>query len=151
MGLRYYKRIGGNKGFGWNVSGSGISPSYRTKYGAIGTKGFTIRTGIPGLYIRNNWSKKGGTFGVVLFLFMITYYVFYYSIVITYNLIVFLWWILIYIVSFIIGIFDSKKENISYKDNNEEEIKSTDSDIEKWKFENPYKSINEYYKYKKKS
>ncbi len=34
-------------GLGLNLSKSGISPSYRTKFGSVGPKQFTIRTGIP--------------------------------------------------------------------------------------------------------
>ncbi len=52
MGIRYQKRIKLGKGVGLNVSKSGVSPSLRTKYGSIGPKGFSIRTGIPGLSYR---------------------------------------------------------------------------------------------------
>ena len=58
MGLRYQKRVNFGKGAGLNISKSGIGSSYRTKYGTIGTKGFSVRTGIPGLTFRGGWSNK---------------------------------------------------------------------------------------------
>lgn len=62
MGLRFYKRINLGKGFGLNISKSGIKPSYRSKRGSISSRGFTLRTGIPGLNYRKNFSQssKGG-------------------------------------------------------------------------------------------
>ncbi|MFD2568574.1 DUF4236 domain-containing protein [Pseudotenacibaculum haliotis] len=60
MAFRYYKRIKLGKGFGLNVSKSGIRPSYRSKRGSISSRGFTLRTGIPGLNYRKNFSKSSG-------------------------------------------------------------------------------------------
>lgn len=57
MGFRYQKRVKLGKSIGLNISKSVISPSLRTKYGSIGPKGFSIRTGIPGLSYRGG--KKG--------------------------------------------------------------------------------------------
>lgn len=57
MGFRYYKRINMGKGFGSNVSKSGIRPSYRSKSGSVNSKGFSVRTGIPGLTYRKSFSK----------------------------------------------------------------------------------------------
>ena len=70
MGFRYQKRIKLGKGFGLNISKSGISSSYRTKKGTIGSKGYSIRTGIPGLTFRKTFSKssKSGCLGFVLIL-----------------------------------------------------------------------------------
>jgi len=64
MGLRFYKRIGGAAGF--NISKSGVSASIRTSMGSIGTRGYSIRTGIPGLYFRGSWrtgsrARRGST------------------------------------------------------------------------------------------
>jgi len=61
MGIRYQKRVNLGKGVGLNVSKSGVSASVRTKYGSIGPKGFSIRTGIPGLTYRGgkNSSASG--------------------------------------------------------------------------------------------
>ena len=49
MGFRFRKRINLFKGFGLNLSKSGISASFRNKFGSIGKRGFSLRTGIPGL------------------------------------------------------------------------------------------------------
>ena len=59
MGFRYQKRINLGKGLGVNLSKSGISPSLRTKKGSISSKGFSVRTGIPGLSYRKSFSKAG--------------------------------------------------------------------------------------------
>jgi hypothetical protein len=67
MGLRYQKRINLGNGFGLNVSKSGISSSFKTKYGTIGTKGFSIRTGIPGLTIRKYYKGTNKKNSNVLF------------------------------------------------------------------------------------
>jgi len=61
MGIRYQKRVNLGKGVGLNISKSGLSPSIRTKYGSISPKGFSVRTGIPGLTYRskNNSNAAG--------------------------------------------------------------------------------------------
>jgi hypothetical protein len=59
MSLRYQKRVNLGKGVGLNVSKSGVSASVRGKSGAIGTRGFSIKTGIPGLTFRSSWGKGG--------------------------------------------------------------------------------------------
>jgi hypothetical protein len=58
MGFRYQKRINLGKGIGLNISKSGISPSIRTKAGSISSKGYSIRTGIPGASYRKTFSKS---------------------------------------------------------------------------------------------
>lgn len=70
MELRYQKRIKLGKGLGLNISKSGISSSFRTKKGTIGTKGFSVRTGISGLTYRKTFSKssKSGCLSFVLIL-----------------------------------------------------------------------------------
>jgi len=66
MGLRYHRRIGGRQGFGLNLSGSGVSGSVRTKYGSFGSRGFSLRTGIPGLSFRSGWGGKNmGVFALI--------------------------------------------------------------------------------------
>ena len=52
MGLSFFKRVPIKKGLGLNVSGTGLSGSYRSKLGSIGTKGFSLRSGIPGINFR---------------------------------------------------------------------------------------------------
>ena len=72
MGLRYQKRINLGNGYGLNLGKSGISTSYRTKYGSVGSRGFSIRTGIPGLSFRSSFgkSKKGNGAIVVLMILL---------------------------------------------------------------------------------
>ena len=96
MGLRYQKRIGGNNGFGLNLSGSGISSSYRTKYGAVGSKGFSIRSGIPGLSFRSGYGrgKDKGMTAIIILGVIVAGFALYYSAVILYNFGLFLWWAL---------------------------------------------------------
>ncbi len=85
MGLKYQKRINLGKGLGLNVSQSRISTSYRTKYGSIGSKSFSIKTGIPGLSYRANWGKGGNGF-VILFIYILVAG----ALIVAYNLIRFL-------------------------------------------------------------
>ena len=59
MGFRFQRRIRLGRGFGLNISKKGITPSHRNRRGSISTKGFSIRTGIPGLQFRKNFSKSG--------------------------------------------------------------------------------------------
>ena len=79
MGFRFYKRIGGKAGL--NLSKSGISASLRTGAGSIGTSGYSLRTGISGLFFRGVWGKgkrrqskginTGGCFGVLFSIFIL--------------------------------------------------------------------------------
>ncbi|WP_394970387.1 DUF4236 domain-containing protein [uncultured Croceitalea sp.] len=57
MAFRFQKRIKLGKGLGINVSKSGITPSYRNRKGSLSTKGYSVRTGIPGLTYRKTFSK----------------------------------------------------------------------------------------------
>ena len=59
MGLQYRRRVKLGKGLGLNISNRGISASYQSKYGSVGSRGFSFRTGIPGLSLRSNWGKGG--------------------------------------------------------------------------------------------
>lgn len=70
MGFRYQKRIKISKGAGVNISKSGVSASFRTKYGSIGPKGFSIKTGIPGLTYKVGKNKN--TAGLLLAITIIT-------------------------------------------------------------------------------
>ena len=67
MGFKFNKRIKLGKGLGLNISKSGISSSLRTKRGIISSKGYSIRTGIPGLTYRKTF-KKSKNSGCVVFL-----------------------------------------------------------------------------------
>jgi hypothetical protein len=71
MGFRLQRRVSLAKGTFMNVSGSGLSFTRRTKWGSYGTRGFSIRTGIPGLYYRQRYSKKGDMSGIIVLLVML--------------------------------------------------------------------------------
>ena len=58
MSFRFQKRIKLGKGLGVNISKSGITTSYRTKKGSISSKGYSVRTGMPGLTYRKTFSKS---------------------------------------------------------------------------------------------
>ena len=60
MGLQFRKRIKLSKGLGITISKSGVTPSYRTKKGSISSKGYSIRTGIPGVSYRQTFKKTKG-------------------------------------------------------------------------------------------
>jgi hypothetical protein len=66
MGFRIQKRINLGKGVGLNVSKSGVSGSLRTKFGSVGTKGYSIRTGIPGVSYRGGKNDKAAGLMMVL-------------------------------------------------------------------------------------
>ncbi|WP_420868325.1 DUF4236 domain-containing protein [Aestuariivivens sediminis] len=80
MGFRYHKRIKLGKNLGVNISKSGLNPTYRNKKGSIGPKGFSVRTGIPGLTYRKTFSKSRGgcLLGILIFLIL--------SVSFTYNI-----------------------------------------------------------------
>ncbi|MCX7987042.1 MAG: DUF4236 domain-containing protein [Bacteroidales bacterium] len=87
MGFRYYRRINLGNGFGLNVSKSGISPSIRTRWGAFGAKGFSIRTGLPGLSYRKAYSRTKQNDGMEIFFFILLLLsVLYLAILIIWNL-----------------------------------------------------------------
>lgn len=60
MGFRFQRRINLGGGWGLNTSGSGGSLSHRSRHGSIGSRGFSLRTGIPGLSYRQSWGKRWG-------------------------------------------------------------------------------------------
>lgn len=74
MGFRFQKRIKLGKGFGLNISKYSVTPSYRNKRGSLSSKGYSVRTGIPGISYRKTFSKssKGGCLGVLLVFFSFT-------------------------------------------------------------------------------
>jgi len=91
MGFRYQRRINLGGGAGLNLSKSGISASYRTKYGSIGPRGFSLRTGIPGLTFRSGRGSKGSGAAIVL-LVMAAILVASIGLVILWNLLRFITW-----------------------------------------------------------
>jgi hypothetical protein len=56
MGIGFRKRVNLGGGLGLNISKSGISPSIRTKAGTISSKSFSVKTGVPGVSYRKNFS-----------------------------------------------------------------------------------------------
>ena len=66
MGFNYNKRIKLGKGFGLHISKSGITPSYRTKRGSLSSKGYSIKTGIPGVIFKRNCKKPKGNGCLIL-------------------------------------------------------------------------------------
>lgn len=75
MGLIIRKRVNLGKGFGLNISKSGVSSSQRTPFGSFGSKGFSIRTGIPGVYYRNTFKKGSGCMVIVLLFILSTIFI----------------------------------------------------------------------------
>jgi hypothetical protein len=68
MGFRFQRRINFGDGWGINAGGSGGSLSYRGKTGSIGSKGYSLRTGIPGISYRGSWGKNSGGAIAIVFL-----------------------------------------------------------------------------------
>ncbi|MEK6879375.1 MAG: hypothetical protein AABY22_07205 [Nanoarchaeota archaeon] len=58
MGWIFHRRIKLGNGLGINISKSTFSPSLRTPLGTIGTKGYSVRTPIKGVYYRKRFAKK---------------------------------------------------------------------------------------------
>ena len=69
MGFRFQRRINLGKGAGLNLSKSGVSTSVRTRYGTIGSKGFSVRTGVSGLTYRSRY-RKGSDAGLIVLLML---------------------------------------------------------------------------------
>ena len=96
MGFRFFSRIGGRTGWGLNVSSSGLSSSYRTKYGSFGSKGFSLQTGIPGLTFRSGWGSRGnrGNGALIILVIMVSLFLIYVGLLVAYNLILLLIWVI---------------------------------------------------------
>lgn len=89
MGFSYRKRINLGKGLGLNLSSAGVSGSYRTRMGSVGSSGYSIRTGIPGLTYRASWGKSG--IGLIILIAIAVTTALY---VIVYNFLAFAWYCL---------------------------------------------------------
>lgn len=72
MAFRYNKRIKLGKGFGLNIGKSGVTPSYRTKRGSLSSKGYSIKTGIPGLTYRKSFKKSKSSGCLVMLLVIVS-------------------------------------------------------------------------------
>ena len=99
MGFRYSRRVKLAGGLGLNLSKSGISTSYRTRYGSIGPKGFSVRTGIPGLSYRGGKGKAGEA-AIVFLLVVLAYYAVVVAAVVAWHLLRFAFWAAIEICHF---------------------------------------------------
>jgi hypothetical protein len=82
MGFSYRKRINVGKGLGVTLSSAGMSASYRKQMGSVGSRGYSIRTGIPGLTFRSSWTR--GKYGLLVLLIIAIVTVIY---VVVYNVI----------------------------------------------------------------
>ena len=71
MSLRFQKRIKIWKGVGININKSSITPSYRGKRGSVSKKGYSIKTGIPGLTYRKNFTKTKQSGCLSVFIIML--------------------------------------------------------------------------------
>jgi hypothetical protein len=103
MGFRFHKRVSLGGGLGLNISKSGVSPSYRTRYGSISSKGFSFRTGIAGLTYRSGFggrSRKGNAGDAILLLF-VAFWLVIISLLIILKLIELFFWLLTELIKFI--------------------------------------------------
>jgi hypothetical protein len=92
MSLSYRKKINLGNGGSLNVSKSGISVSQRTSWGSYSSKGFSIKSGIPGLSYRGSFKGKKGL--VTLFILALIA-VSYAAILIAWNALRFVWWAMV--------------------------------------------------------
>jgi hypothetical protein len=92
MGFSYRKRINVGKGLGVTLTSAGMSASYRTQMGSVGSKGYSIRTGIPGLTFRSSWAR--GKYGLLVLLIIAIVTVIY---VVVYNVIGVCWFGVVWI------------------------------------------------------
>lgn len=54
MPFRFNKRVKLSSGLGLNIGKRGVSASVRTKFGSIGSRGISVKTGVPGLTLRSS-------------------------------------------------------------------------------------------------
>ena len=66
MGFRIQKRINLGGGLGLNVGKKGMSASFRGKGGSIGSKGYSVKSGISGVSYRGSFGKSKSGCLVVL-------------------------------------------------------------------------------------
>jgi hypothetical protein len=104
--FRFYKRVNLRKNIGLNISLSGISASIRGKYGSFGTKGFSLKTGIPGLSLRRTYFKPTSIERIPPFLTEILILLIVYIIVLlSWNFINLISYIIVELVKLIVIIF----------------------------------------------
>lgn len=93
MPLNYRKRINLGGGAGLNVSRSGISTSVRTKHGSIGSRGFSLRTGIPGLSFRSSFGRAKGNEAIFILLAFLVLGAFVIGALVVWNLVRLILWV----------------------------------------------------------
>ncbi|UZO81532.1 DUF4236 domain-containing protein [Aquimarina sp. ERC-38] len=71
MAFKFNKKIKLGKGFGVHISKSGITPSYRNKRGSLSSKGYSVKTGIPGVTYRKTFSKSKQSGCLLIFLVLL--------------------------------------------------------------------------------
>ncbi|MCM4171857.1 hypothetical protein DHD32_10220 [Arenibacter sp. TNZ] len=124
MGLRYQKRVNLGNGYGLNFGKSGISSSYRTKYGSVGSRGFSIRTGIPGLSFRSSFGKsKKGNGAIVILMILLFIGAAIIAAVVLWNVVLFLIWLAEETYKFVI------RKRRKYKLNNEIKLNNGSSSV----------------------
>ena len=125
MGFRFNRRVGGNKGWGLNIGSGGFSSSYRSKRGSIGTKGFSVKTGIPGLSFRNTWGSGGknkGATALIFLAFMAAFALLYISILVLYNVATFIVWASVEIYHFGLRVYYDWKEKQGLQSNESQQL-----------------------------
>ncbi|MEI7661924.1 MAG: hypothetical protein WCK34_07000 [Bacteroidota bacterium] len=70
MGFRFYQRANLGGGMGLNISKSGVSPSFRSRFGSFGSRGFSIPTGIRGLYFRGGSGGKNAGLAILILMLL---------------------------------------------------------------------------------
>ena len=103
MGFRFQKRVSLGGGLGLNISKSGVSPSYRTRYGSISPRGFSFRTGVAGLTYRSGFGgrKRKGNAGDAILLLFVAFWLVIISLLIILKLIELFFWALTELIKFI--------------------------------------------------
>ena len=103
MGFRFHKRVSLGGGLGLNISKSGVSPSYRTRYGSISPRGFSFRTGVAGLTYRSGFGgrKRKGNAGDALLLLFVAFWLVIISLLIILKLFELFFWLLTELIKFI--------------------------------------------------
>lgn len=95
MGLRFYKRVKINDNIGLNLSKTGVSASLKSRFGSIGPKGFTLKTGIPGLSLKSSFKNANGKGLANLIIFILIVGLLVLVLTIIWNLLLALYWMVV--------------------------------------------------------
>jgi hypothetical protein len=95
MGLQFYKRLKINDNIGVNLSKTGVSASLRSRFGSIGPKGFSVKTGIPGLSLRSSFKNANGKGLANFIIFILILGLIVLILTIIWNLLLVLYWIVV--------------------------------------------------------